>query len=146
MKDLQDYLLRVYNLSALKGLCRTKKEFAALVGVTDKTLSAAMNGNPRNLTSSLIGKVEAWAKLNSLEDAEPRQNASAPAPAPAPAPASGDYMSIIESQQRTIEKLTATVERQSYLLEDKIMSLYTGHAVVPSRDGQKKSRPDQEGK
>ena len=61
------YLKKVYSLAVLKGLCSTRKEFAALVGINDKTLSSAVNGNPKNLTDSLIGRVEVFAMKNNLE-------------------------------------------------------------------------------
>ena len=67
MESKTDYLKRMYNLAALKGLCVTKKEFARLLGVNDKGLSAAMNGDPRNLTDSLVKKVELFASANGLE-------------------------------------------------------------------------------
>lgn len=68
MESKTDYLKRMYNLAALKGLCVTKKEFARLLGVNDKGLSAAMNGDPRNLTDSLVKKVELFASANGLEE------------------------------------------------------------------------------
>lgn len=68
MESKTDYLKRIYNLAALKGMCTTKKEFARLLGVNDKGLSAAMNGDPRNLTDSLVKKVELFASANGLEN------------------------------------------------------------------------------
>ena len=41
------------------GLCVNQKEFAALVGVAESTMSMAMNGAERALTDSLIGKARA---------------------------------------------------------------------------------------
>ena len=70
MESKTDYLKRIYNLAALRGLCVTKKEFAALVGVNDKGLSSAMNGDPKNLTASLVKKVELFASANGLDRAE----------------------------------------------------------------------------
>jgi len=73
MDNKTDYILRIYNIAALRGLCKTKKEFAALLGVNDKGLSSAMNGSERNLTESLLAKVERFAKDNSLDDPEPTE-------------------------------------------------------------------------
>ena len=70
MESKTDYLKRIYNLAALRGLCVTKKEFAALVGVNDKGLSSAMNGDPKNLTASLVKKVELFASANGLDRAD----------------------------------------------------------------------------
>ena len=67
MEKRTDYLKRVYNLAVLRGLCVTKKEFAALLGVNDKGLSSAMNGDPKNLTDSLVKKVQLFASANGLD-------------------------------------------------------------------------------
>lgn len=67
MDTKQDYILLVYNLAAVRGLCKTKKEFAALLGVNDKGLSSAMNGNEKNLTDNLLEKVARFAKDHELE-------------------------------------------------------------------------------
>ena len=70
MEKKTDYLKRVYNLAVLHGLCVTKKEFAALLGVNDKGLSSAMNGDPKNLTDSLVKKVQLFASANGLDRPE----------------------------------------------------------------------------
>ena len=76
MENRTDYLKRIYNLAVLRGLCVTKKEFAALLGVNDKGLSSAMNGNEKNLTESLVKKVQLFASANDLD----RQEDTAAAP------------------------------------------------------------------
>ena len=70
MENRTDYLKRIYNLAVLRGLCVTKKEFAALLGVNDKGLSSAMNGNEKNLTESLVKKVQLFASANDLDRQE----------------------------------------------------------------------------
>ena len=54
-------------MAALRGLCNTKKEFAQLLGVSDKALSSAMNGSETYLTKSLLKKVELFVSANGLE-------------------------------------------------------------------------------
>ena len=75
MENGKDYLEKVYNLAVLRGFCRTRKEFAALLGINDKGLSAAMNGKEKNLTPSLLRKVEAWSRDHELEQktSEPKE-------------------------------------------------------------------------
>ena len=67
MEKKTEYLKRIYNLAVLRGLCVTKKEFASLLGVNDKGLSSAMNGDPKNLTDSLVKKVQLFASANGLD-------------------------------------------------------------------------------
>lgn len=61
------YLDRIFRASVNAGMCRTMKEFAALLNVDKSGLSSAMNGSERHLTDSLIRKVENYASLNRLE-------------------------------------------------------------------------------
>lgn len=76
MEEKTDYLKRVYNMAALRGLCGTKKEFAQLLGVSDKALSSAMNGSEVYLTKSLLKKVELFVSANALEDSTPDDSPS----------------------------------------------------------------------
>lgn len=73
MVEKKEYLLKIYNLAALRGLCRTKKEFAGLLGVNDKGLSAAMNGSEKNLTDSLVEKVRRFSLEHDLEGDAPKE-------------------------------------------------------------------------
>lgn len=58
-KDQKLQVLQAYYAEAVrKGLVKTKKEFAALCGVNPSTMSAAMNGDERYLTDSLLDKIE----------------------------------------------------------------------------------------
>lgn len=67
MSTKVEFIKKVYNLACLRGMCRTQKEFAALLGINDKGLSSAMNGSEKHLTASLMKKVENFAALNRLE-------------------------------------------------------------------------------
>lgn len=49
-------LISFFDMARAAGLCSSQKEFAALVGVAESTMSMAMNGAERALTDSLIGK------------------------------------------------------------------------------------------
>ena len=68
MNENQEYLQRIMLAARNNGLCRTQKEFAALLGDDATSLSSALNGNPRSLTNSLIGKVRNFAISQGLED------------------------------------------------------------------------------
>jgi UbiD family decarboxylase len=70
MKEEKNYLKKIYGAAVAAGLCSTQKEFAELLEVDRTSLSAAMNGNPRNLTTRFLAKVEKFAKQYKL-DGEP---------------------------------------------------------------------------
>ena len=70
-EEKKDYLQRIYGLAQSRGLCRTKGEFAALLGINNSVLSAAMNGNEKFLTDSMLGKVRQFSRRNQLDGEEP---------------------------------------------------------------------------
>lgn len=74
LEERKSYILRIYNLASAKGLCRTRAEFATLVGTNPSVLSAALNGNERNLTDSLVRKVQSLSRKYQLdgEEADPQ--------------------------------------------------------------------------
>lgn len=76
MSEKQDYIHKIFLLAKLRGLCRTQKEFAGLLGVDPAGVSMAMNGAERYLTDSFVGKVRALAIREGLEEGTP------PAPKP----------------------------------------------------------------
>lgn len=55
--DKKETLNYMYEQIRNAGLCRTQREFAALLGINEKGFSAAMNGNEKFLTDSLVAKV-----------------------------------------------------------------------------------------
>lgn len=52
-----DFLNAAYAQCVQEGRVRTRGEFAALIGIDRSGLSAAMNGNEKYLTDSLVNKV-----------------------------------------------------------------------------------------
>jgi len=64
----QEKLESIFRQATAAGLCKSKKEFAALLGVNDKGLISAMNGNERYLTDSLVSKAVKFANENLAED------------------------------------------------------------------------------
>lgn len=77
MNTKQDLLKALYRKAVGAGLCKTQKEWAEMIGIHKSGLSAAMNGDEKFLTDSLMRKVTLWAEAHGL-------GADAPAPQPAP--------------------------------------------------------------
>lgn len=123
MEEKKENLLRIYNLAALRGLCRTKKEFAALLGVNDKGLSAAMNGSERHLTDSLLRKVQAWADQNNLEKDSPKE----------PEPQRGVF--VPEATQKMFDNMAETIRIQAQMLASfHGAAQFIGGAYAPQKD------------
>lgn len=53
-------LTDIYRRAVGAGKCRNQKEFAEILGITNTTLSSAMNGSERHLTESLVNRARAW--------------------------------------------------------------------------------------
>lgn len=70
MMDKAGYIKSIFYLAAMRGLCKTQTDFANLLGVDRGGLCSAMNGSEKNLTDSLIKKVEQFAKDYRLEEDE----------------------------------------------------------------------------
>lgn len=73
-------LQKAFALARMKGLCKTQKEFASLVGVHPSTISLAMKGDEKYLTDRLALTVERWAKLEGLDEGTSKPAEPAPQP------------------------------------------------------------------
>ena len=67
METKQEYLNRIFRTASLRGMCKSQRDFASLLGVNEKAFSSALNGNERYLTDNLVAKVRLFAKENELE-------------------------------------------------------------------------------
>jgi len=128
MEDPKDYINRIFYLAASAGIVRQKQEFAEALEIDRSGLSAAMNGNEKYLTNSLVKKVHRFAVANGLEEGEPQTTTRAKV-------AEEDWkQQLIESQQRTIESQQRTIEA---LTQMQVGTAYMGGVFAP-----KNSRPE----
>lgn len=67
METKRDYLNRIFRTASLRGMCKSQREFASLLGVNEKAFSSALNGNEKYLTDNLVTKVRIFAKENELD-------------------------------------------------------------------------------
>ena len=67
METKREYLTRVFRTASLRGMCKSQREFASLLGVNEKAFSSALNGNEKYLTDNLVTKVRIFAKENELD-------------------------------------------------------------------------------
>lgn len=128
MDTKQDYILLVYNLAAVRGLCKTKKEFAALLGVNDKGLSSAMNGNEKNLTDNLLEKVARFANDHELEPTRAAEEAGPEEtvlviPYEARGGTIGDFVQGVHEYD--CERITSPIKGADYAME------VTGDSMSP---------------
>ena len=55
--ELQEYINQVFELARTAKMVKTRAEFADPLEINRSSLSAAMNGNEKYLTDSLVNKI-----------------------------------------------------------------------------------------
>lgn len=90
-----------------RGIVKDRKQFAAAVGVEYTGLCAAMNGNQRTLTASLLAKVKAYYRT-AIGDLPPEQPRDVIIPA-STAQLYNNLVEVVRSQQETISRLVETL-------------------------------------
>lgn len=109
MNEKQKRIEEIYGLARLKGLCKTKKEFAELVGLNASSISSALNGREGYLSDKMLRTIETWAKYNGVLDDGPALKSQEPARPDIVIPAA--TMDLYTSMAKSIDRLTALVER-----------------------------------
>lgn len=82
METKQEYLNRIFRTASLRGMCKSQRDFASLLGVNEKAFSSALNGNERYLTDRMIGRIKLFASANELDV----ENLRVPLPEPEQTP------------------------------------------------------------
>ena len=62
MEEKLTYVKEAFARAQKRGLCRSRREFAALLGVNEATISRAFAGNEKYLTDSLVGLIQKWER------------------------------------------------------------------------------------
>ena len=57
LNDKLNIMRDAYNVCLQRGVIKTQKDFAELIGISKSTLSSAMNGNEQYLTDRLVARV-----------------------------------------------------------------------------------------
>ena len=104
----KEYIMNIYNLARVEGLCSSKQEFASLIGVNRSTLSNALSGDERYSTRSLESRVRLFAKAHNLDG---------DAPQPAEPVKSERGVFLPEETRQMFENLTETIKLQARLLD-----------------------------
>ena len=105
METKKDYINRLLNEARMRGLCKTQKDFAALVGMDQSTISNALKGNEKYLTDSIIRRLESWERqvLGASTTPQPEKKPDIVIPAAT--------AELYTAMAKSIDRLTALVER-----------------------------------
>jgi len=108
METQKDYINRIYTEAREHGICHTQGEFARLLGMNASTISKALQGDEKYLTTNLVKRIRTWA-----EQVFPgREAATALQPERQPdivIPAA--TMEMYTSMAKSIDRLSALVEK-----------------------------------
>lgn len=97
------------------GLARTQRDFAALLGINEKGFSAAMNGNEKYLTDSLVSKVTKFYEEN-VQSASASQSQTLPViPTEAMAGTLGEFADSIHEYD--CERMISPIKGADYAIK-----------------------------
>ena len=102
---------RIFNEARNRGLCRTQKQFAALLGMDQSTISNALQGKEKYLTRNLVKRFQIW-ESQVLNPSGQLKAAATTRPDPKPdivIPAA--TMELYTSMAKSIDRLSEMVER-----------------------------------
>lgn len=116
LDNLRTRLNDAFDAAKRSGAVISSKEFAAMVGVASTTISAAMNGNPKMLTETIVLRAEkAVRDFNMIGATEQVQTQKAP-DAPAEVIKGEDMLSVMRDMCACVNNMCETLnkERESH--------------------------------
>ena len=112
-KETINYLFEQIRSS---GLARTQRDFAALLGINEKGLSAAMNGNEKYLTDSLVAKVTKFYDENVSQGMTPASAKTLPViPTEAMAGTLGEFADSVHAYD--CERMVSPIKGADYAIK-----------------------------
>ena len=125
MEEKREYLTRIFRTATLRGMCKSQRDFANLLGVNEKALSSAINGNEKYLTANLVTKVHIFAKENKLDNpiSETQEETVLVIPYEARGGTIGDFVDGVKEYD--CEKVISPVKGAEYAME------VTGDSMSP---------------
>lgn len=114
--DKKETLINLFEQIRSAGLARTQRDFAALLGVNEKGFSAAMNGNEKYLTDSLIAKVTKFYEENVLPGSYPQPKGTLPViPTEAMAGTLGEFAESVLAYE--CERMVSPIKDADYAIK-----------------------------
>ena len=149
METKQEYLNRIFRTASLRGMCKSQRDFASLLGVNEKAFSSALNGNERYLTDNLVAKVRLFAKENELEQlagAGETEETVLVIPYGARGGTIGDFLEGVHEYD--CEKITSPIKGADYAMEvtgDSMSPEYPIRLPRPHQEGERDLHPMERG-
>ena len=114
--DKKETLNFLYEQIRNAGFCKTQRDFAALLGINEKGFSAAMNGNVKYLTDSLINKVSKFYEENVEKGLTPQSAKTLPViPTEAMAGTLGEFADSVNAYD--CERMISPIKGADYAIK-----------------------------
>lgn len=113
--DKKETLNQLFEQIRSAGLARTQRDFAALLGINEKGFSAAMNGNEKYLTDSLVNKVTKFYEDNVSKDFTPVTKTLPVIPTEAMAGTLGEFADSVHAYE--CEKMISPIKGADYAIK-----------------------------
>lgn len=114
--DKKETLNFLYEQIRNAGFCKTQRDFAALMGINEKGFSAAMNGNEKYLTDSLINKVSTFYEDNVEKGLTPQSAKTLPViPTEAMAGTLGEFADSVKAYD--CERMISPIKGADYAIK-----------------------------
>lgn len=79
METKKEIVNKIFLRARMLGKCRTQKDFCAVLGMNQSTISKALQGDERYLTDSLVRRLQLWEEqVLGKEEAAPVQEPQRP--------------------------------------------------------------------
>lgn len=111
--DKTNYVERAFRQLQAEGKVKTQGDFAKLLGVSQNTISAAKNGDPRYLTPSLISRIDYL--LDHSADDQPSTNTLPVIPVEAMAGTLGEFADSIHAYD--CERMVSPIKGADYAIK-----------------------------
>lgn len=114
--DKKETLNYLFEQVRSAGFARTQRDFAALLGINEKGFSAAMNGNEKYLTDSLINKVIKFCEENINNDGSRMVKGTLPViPTEAMAGTLGEFAESVQAYD--CERMISPIKGADYAIK-----------------------------
>ena len=114
--DKKETLNHLFEQIRNTGLARTQRDFAALLGINEKGFSAAMNGNEKYLTDSLIAKVTKFYEENVEQGSDTNPAKTLPViPIEAMAGTLGEFADSVQAYE--CERMVSPIKGVDYAIK-----------------------------
>ena len=112
-QDQINYIVESFNTLRMQGVVKTQGEFAALLGISDRSLSAAKNGKEGYLTDSLIARIKTF--MESRQDGGEKVEVVTILPVEAMAGTLGDFALAVQDYE--CERMVSPVKGADFAIK-----------------------------